>query len=185
MPEDEAAPLDEPFTDAYTMVRASEGGYVDHPDDPGGATLWGVTQRTYDFWRRQHELPRQAVRGMTESECWAIYRTLWRANQCDAMPRPVALVHFDAVVNHGSGTATKLIQRIVGVTPDGLMGPATLQAILAACAAGRPVAREYLAARRRFYGRLVVRRPRSVVFLRGWWRRLKAVAAAGVASLVP
>lgn len=71
-------------------VLASEGGYVDHPSDPGGATNMGITHKTLAAWRKVSpwwELPKQAVKDLTRSETMAIYKAnFWRTSGADRLP---------------------------------------------------------------------------------------------------
>jgi len=90
------------FEEAYAFIRKWEGGYVHDPDDRGGATNMGITQATYDRYRRDHGLPPQDVRHITEEEAEAIYRQYyWEASGAGALPRPLGLVHMDTAVNMG------------------------------------------------------------------------------------
>ena len=78
-----------------------EGGFSDHPADPGGATMRGITQRTYDSYRKRRGLPLRPVREIEEAELQDIYRGIWDSENCDSLPPALALNHFDATVNHG------------------------------------------------------------------------------------
>ena len=97
------------FRAALDQVLKWEGGYSDHPTDPGGATNHGITQATYDAWRRQQSLGTLPVRGIQPSEVEAIYyQSYWLRAGCDQLDQPaLALVVFDAAVNSGVGAALK------------------------------------------------------------------------------
>jgi lysozyme family protein len=83
-----------------------EGGYSNHPDDPGGPTMKGVIQREYDAWRKKQGKSRRPVRGIEEGELRAIYRTeYWDAMGCDELKPGLDLCVFDAAVNSGVGRA--------------------------------------------------------------------------------
>lgn len=85
-----------------------EGGYSNHPDDPGGPTMKGVIQREYDAWRRKHSEPLGPVRQISDEEVKAIYRqNYWDAMKCDALPLGLDFCVFDAAVNSGPGRAGK------------------------------------------------------------------------------
>jgi lysozyme family protein len=118
------------FERALSRVLVHEGGYVNHPQDPGGATNRGVTQRVYDAYRQRNGLPVQSVRGITMTEVEAIYRSAyWSLAKCDMLPVGVSYVVFDGAVNSGVAQSIKWLQRALGVTADGVVGNATLAAV--------------------------------------------------------
>jgi lysozyme family protein len=162
------------FHQALPFVLAQEGGYSDHPDDPGGATNKGITQAVYDEWLDSQAVPRRPVRYIAEAEVEAIYhRRYWLAGRCDSLPWPASLAHFDACVNHGIRNATKLLQRALGVEADGVVGPVTEGAIVTAD--WGKVLPALLWTRTRFYCDICQARPASRVFLLGWIRRVLAL----------
>lgn len=109
------------FDDAFERVIGHEGGYVNNPADPGGETKFGISKRSY---------PAEDIKGMTLDRAKAIYRRdFWGPAGCDAVPDAVKFDLFDMAVNSGPVTAIKTLQRAAGVTPDGLLGPITLQAL--------------------------------------------------------
>lgn len=113
-------------------ILVHEGGYVNHPDDPGGATNMGVIQRTYDGWRTHNGKPRQSVRNITKAEVVAIYKDqYWDKVWGDRLPSGLDYSFYDFAINSGPSRAIKFIQRLVGVKEDGVMGNVTLGAILA------------------------------------------------------
>lgn len=117
------------FERVVMITLGHEGGYVDHPDDPGGATNRGVTHKTLADWRG-HGVTKSDVRNLSLSETKAIYRAkYWNIIQADGLPEGVDLALFDFAVNSGTSRAVKFVQRIVGTAPDGVMGPVTLAAI--------------------------------------------------------
>jgi len=108
-------------------VATHEGGYVNHPRDPGGATNKGVTQRVYDGWRRANGLPTQSVRSITEDEAVTLYRTqYWDTVKGDQLPSGLDYAVYDFAVNSGPSRAVKFLQRVIGVAADGQMGNVTL-----------------------------------------------------------
>ena len=110
------------------IVLAKEGGFSNHPHDPGGATNFGITQRTLAAWRRA-EVTEADVRALSPQEAQEIYRAqYWNVMQCDAMPRGIDLMMFDGGVNLGPGRMVKLLQKAVGTAQDGGVGPFTLKA---------------------------------------------------------
>jgi len=121
--------MKENYPQALKQVLKYEGGYVDHPKDPGGPTNKGVTQAVYDNWRRSQKLPTQSVRAIADSEVAAIYKNLyWDRVSGDNLPDGVDFAVFDFAVNSGVSRAAKYLQAVVGVTQDGVVGPATIQA---------------------------------------------------------
>lgn len=110
-------------------MLAHEGGYVNHPKDPGGATNMGVTQRVYDFYRRGRGLPQQSVRGISADEVSAIYKKqYWDAVRGDELPSGIDYAVFDFAVNSGTKRAAMELQKVLGVTSDGIIGMQTLAA---------------------------------------------------------
>lgn len=171
----DAGPPDDPvFRRALAIVFACESGYVYHPLDRGGATNYGITQSTYAVWRQSVGLPLQPVKFISRDEAQAIYeRDYWRKGCCDALPVPVALVHFDAAVNHGVHAAAILLQAVAGVVQDGVIGPATLEAVREADPTR--FARRYIERRRRFYRDIVAETPSQAIFYKGWLARMDAL----------
>lgn len=121
--------MKENYAQALKQVLKYEGGYVDHPKDPGGPTNKGVTQAVYDNWRESQNLSIQSVRAIADSEVAAIYKNLyWDRISGDLLPSGVDFAVFDFAVNSGVSRAAKTLQSVVGVTQDGVIGPATIQA---------------------------------------------------------
>ena len=111
------------------QVLKYEGGYSNHPADPGGATMRGVTQDVYDGWRKAHNQSTQSVKNISNDEIQGIYRQLyWDRIRGDDLPSGVDLAVFDFAVNSGVSRASKYLQGVVGVPQDGIIGPQTIQA---------------------------------------------------------
>lgn len=116
---------------ALAWVLAHEGGFVNHPKDPGGATNKGVTQRVYDGYRARRGLAPRSVRGISAEEVAEIYRAqYWQAVRADELPAGLDYAVFDYAVNSGPRRAAMDLQRELGVKVDGVIGQVTL----AACA---------------------------------------------------
>ena len=173
------------FERALAAVLEAEGGYVFHPSDKGGPTNKGITQTVYDTWRMTHAKPTRSVREIDDMEIAAIYRTqYWRPAGCDHLPEKLALVHFDAAVNHGVRRAIKLLQRTVEASPDGVFGNKTMEAVAnqLAFVTEPSLIMIYLDERAEFYDRIVDRDPSQSVFLKGWKNRIaKLRTETGVA----
>lgn len=114
---------------AKKWMLVHEGGFVDHPKDPGGATNLGVTQRVYDAYRSRHGIPTRSVSKITDQEVGDIYRKqYWDAVRGDDLPAGVDYAVFDFAVNSGPSRAIKELQKVLGVTADGIIGQVTLSA---------------------------------------------------------
>lgn len=117
------------FKRSISKVLVHEGGYVDHPLDPGGATNRGVTQRVYDAFRLAAKQVKRSVRLITEDEVFAIYRTrYWNLIKGDSLPPGVGYVVFDGAVNSGVKQSVLWLQRALGIRADGVVGPDTINA---------------------------------------------------------
>jgi lysozyme family protein len=121
------------FDKSLPRVLVYEGGYVNDPKDPGGATNKGITQGTYDADRRSHGLDGRPVSMITSEEVASIYRRLfWDRCRCEELPAGVDFAVFDAAVNSGPAQAGKWLQRALGDdykgAVDGNIGPATVVA---------------------------------------------------------
>lgn len=106
------------FDDAFEQLIGHEGGYVNHPSDPGGETKYGVSKRSY---------PDVDIRNLTLDGAKAIYRRdYWNKMGLDSLPAEVVYSLFDCAVNSGINQACKLLQRAVGVKEDGVIGKVTI-----------------------------------------------------------
>jgi lysozyme family protein len=121
------------FEICLAEVLRHEGGYGDHPADPGGATNMGITRRTLARWRGVSPwwaLPKAEVRGLTRGEAARIYRAhYWERSGAGRMPPGLDLALFDFAVNSGPDRAVKTLQRRLQVPADGIFGPVTLGAL--------------------------------------------------------
>lgn len=141
--------------------------FHDDKDDPGGATCCGIIQRTYDGFRAAHGLEPRSVGLHTWDEYREIFEhRFWLRGRCDALPWPLALVHFDGMVNEGKNAPAQL-QRALRVADDGEIGPVTLAA--AARAPLPEAAYRYLLERVAYYDSLDVGHPERTKFLTGGW----------------
>jgi len=106
------------FDEAFKTLIGHEGGYVDHPADPGGATNFGISKRSY---------PGEDIRGMTLERAKAIYlRDYWQMAGCDYVPDKLRFSLFDMAVNSGVKQSIMTLQRAVGADADGVLGPKTM-----------------------------------------------------------
>ncbi len=162
------------FSESLPFILRWEGGYVDHPNDPGGKTNMGVTQAVYDDWRKKANQPAQSVRTISDAEVQAIYESgYWLPPRCDLLEQALDLVQFDTAVNMGVGRAIRFLQQSLGCTVDGGIGPKTQEAI-ATCDSGDTIV-TFCQAREDYYRRLAQSNPKLAVFLPGWLNRLNAL----------
>ncbi len=120
------------FASALQHVLEMEGGFSDDPYDPGGPTNKGITLGVYARWIGEKIAPENQSRlvarlkRIPDAMVREIYRTrYWEPADCGRMPTSIALMHFDAAVNHGVSTAIRILQEAVGADVDGEMGPQT------------------------------------------------------------
>lgn len=163
----------EPFDIALAHVLEMEGGYSDDPHDPGGPTNKGITLSVYARWIGERIEPAtrgrllSQLKGIADTMVREIYETrYWVPADCARMPPALALLHFDTAVNHGVGTAIRMLQEAVGANVDGEVGPQTRASI-----AGKPLAETLVA-----YAEIRRERYRGLAhfwrFGRGWMRRV-------------
>ncbi len=169
-------------------IVAREGGFVNDPDDPGGATNRGVTLATARRLKldmdRDGDVDLADLQKLSAADAEAVFlRHYYEAPKINMLPEIVQASVFDMYVNAGSN-AVKILQRLLGqmgqqVTVDGKVGPQTVAACKAAAAAApHHLADAYGVARRNYYFRLADLRPKSRMFARtragkkgGWIRR--------------
>jgi lysozyme family protein len=117
------------FRDCLELVLKHEGGFVNHPKDPGGMTNLGVTKRVWEEWVG-HEVDEKAMRALTPAIVAPMYEMrYWRTSYCEKLPRGLDLLVFSMAVNAGAGRSVKLLQDAIGVVSDGVIGPRTMDRI--------------------------------------------------------
>lgn len=164
------------FDRALLLVLKHEGGYSNHPKDPGGATNRGVTQMTYDNWRKDQHQPVRSVKEITDAEIAALYRSrYWNAVRGDDLPAGVDYAVFDYAVNSGPGRAVRELQKAVGAVADGIIGPATLA--LAAADQPKHLIADICQRRLAFMRQLST----WSTFGKGWQARVDGVLASALA----
>lgn len=163
------------FDKALAHVYAMEGLYANVAHDRGGPTKYGVTQGTYDSWRRAKGLPLRAVADLEREVATAIYREwYWDVACCDLLPEALAICAFDAMVNHRPRAAIALMQKTLGLTADGVIGPVTKKAYQAAVDSPQ-LLWKFVDARLDLYAEIVFDDPNQRGFLKGWLRRAHAL----------
>ena len=121
--------MKENFDKCLEMLLEHEGGYVNHPSDPGGMTNLGVTKRVYDEWIGR-ESTEQEMRDLTPEDVGPIYRkNYWSRLRLDDVGSGIDWALMDFCVNSGPSRPAKALQRAVGAVADGAVGPKTLQLV--------------------------------------------------------
>lgn len=157
------------FDKALAKVLDHEGGYSNHPRDPGGMTNLGVTQRAWEEWVGR-EVGEKEMRSLTPEKVTQFYkRKYWDRVRGDELPEGLDYIVFDTAVNSGPGRAIKLLQECLDVTVDGALGPKTMAAVQAAGA--QKLIAAYAKKRLDFLAAL----PTWDVFGKGWSRRVAEV----------
>lgn len=157
------------FEGSLAEVLRHEGGFVQHPADPGGATKHGITRATLSRFRGR-PVSVEDVRALTREEAGTIYRRLyWEPIRGAELPAGIDLALFDFAVNSGPDRAVRRLQDVLGVPADGIVGPRTLAAARNAEAAD--VIRRLTRARLAFLSGLAS----WPIFGRGWRSRVLAV----------
>ncbi len=135
------------FEKALAFTLKYEGGFVDNPADRGGPTNQGITQKTYDAYRKQQGLSSQDVRKLSVAERdWIYRRNYWDACKCDSKPPKLAIACFDFAVNSGPSRALSYYR-------DDL--------------------EEYLNKRKLFF--ITIAKGSQHIFYNGWLNRLEAL----------
>ena len=148
-----------------------EGGYVNHPKDPGGETNLGVTKRVYEDWGGTKEM-----KDLTVEDVSPIYKkNYWDRVKGDHLPAGLDLCVFDFGVNAGTGRAAKYLQKMIGTTPDGGIGPMTLVKLKEYVDAKgvEHTVKLYQMGRQKYYESLST----FSTFGRGWTRRVEETTA--------
>lgn len=160
--------------EAITYVLKMEGGFVDHPLDPGGATNYGITQKTLDRWHRAYGTFGFPVKHLTAYQARQIYKELYwdklNLDKCDN--QKFATILFDQAVNQGVQRAAERAQRAINYTVrgqrlklDGKIGPKSLYAM---GIAGQTTLLKFYVMSQNYYAALVAARPNLTVFIKGW-----------------
>ena len=115
----------ENYVTCLEMILHHEGGYVNHPKDPGGETNLGVTKRVYEDFGGTKDM-----KDLVREDVEPIYKkNYWDRMKCDDVPAGLDLCLFDFGVNAGTGRSAKYLQRMIGTVADGGIGTNTLKAL--------------------------------------------------------
>lgn len=153
------------FDRAFDLLMTHEGGFSNHPNDPGGATMYGVTEKV----ARENGYTGNMQDFLLEDAKKIYRKKYWDACQCDVMPEAVQYPLFDAAVNSGSGQAIKWLQSAAGVKSDGSLGPVTKHAV--AMASPMVLRQQMVGKRLRFMTEL----KNWPSFSKAWSRRIAAI----------
>ena len=165
------------WNNSFNLMLKSEGGFVNHPSDPGGMTNLGVTKATWENWVGR-ESDEAEMRGLTPEKVEPLYKKKYfDAVRGDELPMGLDYLMFDFAVNAGAGRAIKTLQTAVGVTPDGGFGPITMAAVQAV----DPVdlIERFSQAKEDFYRSLTT----FATFGKGWLNRVADVKVKASAML--
>lgn len=164
------------FEHAMRLLLRHEGGFVNHPKDPGGMTNLGVTKRAWTAYVG-HAVSEEDMRALTPERVKTFYKSLyWDAVKADDLPSGLDHCLFDTCVNSGPSRAIILLQEILGVVADGKIGPHTLDVIHKQEVNGDLIA-HYCANRLNFLKSL----PTWGTFGNGWKKRVLALEAEATA----
>jgi len=158
------------FEKCLADLLKHEGGYVNHPSDPGGRTNFGVTQAVWEDWV-DRLVTEDEMKALTPNKVAPLYREMyWDRVKADSLPSGLDYCVFDAAVNSGVSRAIKWLQSTVNVPVDGFIGNETLKAAQFASI------EDYCAARLAF----LKGRSTWPTFGKGWERRVREVEAAAL-----
>ena len=155
------------FETALEEVLKHEGGYVNHPEDRGHATNWGITQETLsDFLGR--DATDEEIRNISMDTVRQIYRNQYwdRLKLSHVVDTRLAHLLFDQAVNRGTRKVAEQIQKLVGVKVDGVIGPVTLKALNS-----KDIMLDFIKQSQLSYISIVEQNPSQIVFLKGWIKR--------------
>jgi len=176
------------FEIAHRFTARMEGGFVNNPSDPGGATNYGVSLR----WLRSlgpevgdfdddDDVDIDDIRRLTPELARLLFHArFWDAYHCDDYPREVGIALYDCMVNSGPARSIRIMQEAANFYPgyapvlaeDGIAGPKTRARVHEVCRASHDgalvLAKVMIEARRRFYARIIAANPRLGAFKRGW-----------------
>ena len=166
------------WPDYFDLLMEFEGTVFENdPKDPGGATKFGVDQRSH---------PGVDIRSLTKKGAEQIYLGEFSESAASKFPSPISFVYFDLAVNAGETQAARCLQRAVGISRvDGLVGPATMAAANALIASGQSgkLLQRISAQRELFYMNLAHTQPKFNRDLKGWLSRSKAMCSWAAARL--
>lgn len=170
----------ENFEHCLDLVLEHEGGFVNHPRDPGGMTNKGITKKTYELYLDQ-EVTEEMIRNIPDEHVADIYKRKYWDKVCgDELPSGLDWCVFDFAVNAGPGRAARNLQQFIGATIDGAIGPRTIAKANAYPAGIKGVIETYTAQRSQYYKKLKT----YDTFGKGWDRRTYKTREQAIELLV-
>jgi len=167
----------ENYVTCLEMILHHEGGYVNHPKDPGGETNLGVTKRVYEDFGGTKDM-----KDLVREDVEPIYKkNYWDRMKCDDVPAGLDLCLFDFGVNAGTGRSAKYLQRMIGTVADGGIGPNTLKALGAYIeeVGTEGAIKNFQSKRQEYYESLST----FETFGRGWTRRVDETTEAALGMI--
>jgi uncharacterized protein (TIGR02594 family) len=171
------------FKDCMPLIFAYEGGFVNHPDDPGGATNMGITIDTLRAYRKK-SVSVLDVQQLTKQEAGEIFRQkYWNVNSCDSLPKPLALLTFNASVLFGPHRGAEFLQTALNkqgakLLIDGDIGPQTIAAAQRVLI--KQAVDDFVALQRALH-----EASKNKVFLKGWLNRMAQIEVAAENFIPP
>jgi lysozyme family protein len=151
------------FKECLELVLKSEGGWVNHKDDPGGETNLGVTKRV---WEEYVGHPVESLKNLTKEDVAPLYeQKYWRPCYGEVLPWGINYLVFSMGINAGPGRSIKLFQSSLGCVPDGVIGPKTRELISASNSS--TLIAKFSEVRRDYYRSL-----NKPMFIKGWLNRV-------------
>lgn len=149
------------FEVSIAHLFEQEGGYVNNPNDRGGETKYGISKQSH---------PSIDIPNLTHEGAKYIYLQDYWLPYCEKLPAPLAVALFDGVVQHGPDYAVRLLQKVLRVKADGIVGPVTGNA--AEHSDIKRILTLYFAGRANFYHHIIKSDSSQGTFALGWFRRL-------------
>ena len=176
----------ENYEECLKMILHHEGGYVNHPKDPGGETNLGVTKRVYVEWCMKEGYNVKDMKDLEVKDVAPIYRkNYWDRIKADELPSGLDLCVFDFGVNAGTGRSAKYLQTLIGTVADGGIGPNTLRALdefISAQEYGvKDTILKFQAERQNYYESLST----FDTFGKGWTRRVEETTQSAMNMVEP
>ena len=154
------------FKECLDIVLKSEGGFVNHPSDPGGMTNLGVTKKVWEDFVG-HPVSEADMRALTPEKVAPMYeQKYWRPCYGEVLPRGLNFLVFSMGINSGTGRSVKLLQQSLGCVADGAIGPKTRE-LISSSDVSKLIAK-FSEARREYYRSLKT----FPVFGKGWITRV-------------